>query len=140
KRLMPPPAPAELFESVELVIVRMLLGSLLIPPPLLAELAEMAQLAIVRVPLLKIPPPLLPGTFPPAMVKPEIVTLVLAPTSKTRKLGIIPKKLRCMVSRFAPGPVIVRFLSITNSLLVRLTVVRPAAKLIVSPGDAVAIA
>ena len=39
--------------------------------------------------------------------------------------------------RWATGPVIVRFLSITNSSLVRLTVVTLGAKLIVSPGEAV---
>src|SRR5438309_7346984 len=41
----------------------------------------------------------------------------------------------CMVKRLAPGPVIVRFLSITNSPLVRVTVVTLGAKVIVLPGE-----
>ena len=45
-----------------------------------------------------------------------------------------------MVKRLAPGPVMVRFLSITNSLLVRVTVVTLGAKLIVSPEEASRIA
>ena len=45
-----------------------------------------------------------------------------------------------MVKRLAPGPVMVRFLSITNSLLVRVTVAMLGAKLIVSPGEAARIA
>jgi hypothetical protein len=49
-------------------------------------------------------------------------------------------ELRCTVNRPAPGPLIVRFLSINYSPLVRLIVVIPAAKLIVSPGDASRIA
>src|SRR6266478_4633756 len=44
------------------------------------------------------------------------------------------------VNRFAPGPVMVRFLSITNSPLVRLTVVTLGAKLIVSLDEALRIA
>ena len=49
--------------------------------------------------------------------------------------------LRCTVKRLAPGPVMVRFLSITNSSpLVRLTVVTLGAKLIVSPDEALRIA
>ena len=48
--------------------------------------------------------------------------------------------LRRTVTRWAKGPVIVRFLSITNSSLVRLTVVTLGAKLIVSPGEALTIA
>ena len=48
--------------------------------------------------------------------------------------------LRCTVKRSAPGPVIVRFLPITNSPLVRVTAVRHGAKLIVSPDDALMIA
>ena len=44
------------------------------------------------------------------------------------------------VKRVAPGPVMVRFLSITNSPLVRVTVVTLGAKLIVSPDEASRIA
>src|SRR5437763_5493150 len=48
--------------------------------------------------------------------------------------------LRCTVNRLAPGPEIVRFLLINNSSLVRVIVVRPAAKLIVSLEAAAAMA
>ena len=44
--------------------------------------------------------------------------------------------LRCIVKRLASGPVMVRFLLITNSPLVRVTVVTLGAKLIVSPDEA----
>jgi hypothetical protein len=46
----------------------------------------------------------------------------------------------CTVKRVAPGPAMVRSLSITNSPLVRVTVVTLGAKLIVSPGEAAMIA
>ena len=45
-----------------------------------------------------------------------------------------------MVKRLAPGPVMVRFLSITNSPVVRVTAVTLGAKLIVSPDEASRIA
>ena len=45
-------------------------------------------------------------------------------------------QLAVTVKRLAPGPVMIRFLSITNSPLVRVTVVTLGAKLIVSPGEA----
>ena len=91
----------------------------------------------VNTPALEIPPPLSP---PPPMnpatpfeiVRPEIETVtVLDVMSKIRNSGAVV--LRCTVKRSAPGPVIVRFLSTTNSPLVRLTAVRHGAKLIVFP-------
>src|SRR5437763_14826147 len=48
--------------------------------------------------------------------------------------------LRRTVTRWAKGPVRVRFLSITNSSLLRLTVVTFWAKLIVSPDEALTMA
>ena len=48
--------------------------------------------------------------------------------------------LRCTVKRLVSGPVMVRFLSITNSSLVKLTIVTFGAKLIVSPDKASRIA
>src|SRR5215211_8552399 len=58
--------------------------------------------------------------------------------SKIRNGGALV--LRCTACWLAPGPVIVRFLLITNSPLVRLTAVTLGAKLMVSPGDAKLIA
>ena len=49
-------------------------------------------------------------------------------------------ELRCTVNTFAPGPLMVRFLLINNSPLVKVMVVIPTAKLIVSPVDALRIA
>src|SRR5258708_38338628 len=75
------------------------------------------------------------------MVRPEMVTLTLVDAiSKMRKFGVLDAALRCTLNRFAPGPLIVRFLLINNSSLVSVIVVRLAAKLIVSPRAAVAIA
>jgi hypothetical protein len=56
------------------------------------------------------------------------------------KAAVPGAALRRTVNRFAPGPLIVTFLSINNSPLVRLIEVRPGAKLIVSPDVVVAIA
>jgi len=73
------------------------------------------------------------------IVKPEIVTLKLPEAMlKMRKLSA---PLRCTVNRFAPGPVIVRFLLINNSADVSVIVLLAAReKLIVSPDTAAAMA
>ena len=70
---------------------------------------------------------------------PEIETVtVLELMLKTRTLMTLA--FTCTVKRLAPGPVMIRFLSITNPPLVTVTVVRLGAKLIVSPGEAAMIA
>src|SRR5437762_3866617 len=73
------------------------------------------------------------------MFSPEMVTLPVA-MLKMRKSSVPDAALRWTLNRFAPGPVIVRFLLINNSALVSVIVIRPAEKLIVSPLAAVAIA
>src|SRR5436190_10291957 len=72
------------------------------------------------------------------IVRLDIETVTLDMMSRIRNAGAVV--LRRSVRRSAPGPVIVRFLSICNSLLVRRTVVTFAAKLIVSPDEAPKIA
>ena len=72
------------------------------------------------------------------IVRPEIEAVTFAMMWKIRNAGALV--LRCTVRRPAPGPVIVRFLLITNSPLVRVTAVRHGAKLIVSPDEALRIA
>src|SRR5437588_5512059 len=86
----------------------------------------------------KMPPPLLLGESPLEMVKPESVT-VPATMSKIRKRLAVT--LRVTSNRFAPGPLIVRFLSINSSPLVSL-IVMPAGreKPMVLPDDASLIA
>jgi hypothetical protein len=72
-------------------------------------------------------------------VIPEIETVtVLELMRKIPNSGALV--LRCTVKRFAPGPVMVRFLSITNSPLVRVTVVMLGETLTVSPEAALRIA
>jgi hypothetical protein len=101
----------------------------------------MVQSVSVNTPALRIPPP--PGpSFAEAfeIVIPEIETVaVLELMLKTRKEtnwgGFV-----VTVKRLAPGPVMVRFLSITNSPLVRVTVLTLGAKVIVSPDEASRIA
>src|SRR5436309_2564165 len=114
-----------------------------LPLPPLVELFEIVPLVMVRVPALIIPPPwLVPPevTFPLAIVRSDIAT-VLPDWILTTRLTLFP----LIVSTLAPGPLIVRFLSISSSPLVRVIVagppaVRPEAKVIVSPGQAVLIA
>src|SRR5206468_991770 len=111
-----------------------------VPSPEL--LSEMVQSVSVNTPALKIPPPpsALYSTKPCEIVIPEIETVTaLELMRKIRNRGPLGG-LRCTVKRLAPGPVMVRFLSITNSPLVRVTVVTLGAKLIVSPGEASRIA
>src|SRR5947207_393048 len=96
----------------------------------------MAQLAIASVPRLAMPPPTEPRVFPLAIVRPAMVALTLADAIlKMRKLPADP--LRCTLNRFAPGPLIVRFLSTNNSALVSAIVLLAGReKLIVSLDDA----
>src|SRR5216117_890693 len=111
-----------------------------VPSPEL--LCEMVQSVSVNTPALRIPPPpsALYSTKPCEIVIPEIETVTaLELMRKIRNRGPLGG-LRCTVKRLAPGPVMVRFLSITNSPLVRVTVVTLGAKLIVSPGEASRIA
>ena len=63
---------------------------------------------------LKMPPPMTPAAFPLVMVSPEIVTSKPEVISNTR-LAALP----FIASKLAPGPVIVRFLSISSSPLIR---------------------
>jgi len=108
-----PTLPAVLPETVELM--RFNVPLLEIPPPKLAELPEMAELVTVKLPpLFQMPPPP-PLTFPPEIVRPEM-TAVTPPTSNTRP--VLPEATRT-VNKFAPGPWMVRFLSIVICPLVR---------------------
>ncbi len=111
-----------------------------IPPKSLpVKLSEMVQSVSVNTPALRIPPP--PGypRIPFEIVIPEIETVTPGLMLKTRKEtkagGFV-----VMVKRLAPGPVMVRFLLITNSPLIRVTVVTLGAKVIVSPDEASRIA
>src|SRR5713226_2353189 len=118
------------------------------PPPLPAVLPDATHALSVNVPEFQMPPPIskpVPLGFPLDTVKPDIVTVTPALIVKMRKSGVPPAVLRFTDSMFAPGPLIVRFLSISSSPLVSVIVagpteVRPAAKVIVSPGQAVLIA
>lgn len=57
-------------------------------------------------------PPVVPA--PLLIFNPEIVAITLpGATRNIRKFGVPPTVVRCTVRAFAPGPVIVRFLSIT---------------------------
>src|SRR5207244_2210101 len=85
------------------------------PGPPVAVLPEMVLLLIVNVPRLRMPPP--KRALPLLIVRPEMVTLMLLLILKMRKSGVPAKRLRWTVNRFAPGPLIVRFLLITNSSL-----------------------
>src|SRR6267154_5737918 len=91
----------------------------------------------VAVLLFRIPPPLAPP-LPLEIVRPEIVTTagLVAVTLKTRNCGVPPAVLRITVKRLAPGPVIVRFLSISNSADVKVIVLTPAWNVIVAPAHA----
>ena len=85
----------------------------------------------MSVPSLAIPPPSSPTTLPLAMVSPEMVTVFAAWTSNTR-LALLP----LTVITEAPGPVIVTFLSTSNSPVVSVIVpVNRAWKLIVAPSQ-----
>src|SRR5712691_11081062 len=131
---MPPAVSAELPLIVLLVRFTVPPPEFKMPPPKFAELTEIAQPLTVKLPPLKMPPPRLrPDRSPPVMVRPEMVTLKLPEEIwKMPNLGIPgPMLLRWTVNRLAPGPLIVRSLLINNAALVRLIVVRPAAKLIV---------
>ena len=130
---------------VLLVIDRVPVLAMPPPRPLLvdevpAEFPEIAQAVRVSVPELLMPPPSVPPKRNPlAIVRPDMVT-VPDVMLKIRKFGVKFALLRRTVRTFAPGPVMITFLLITNSALVRSIVVRPEAKSIVSPGDAVRIA
>ena len=145
----PPPeaSPSELLLIVQPVMV-MVPWSFITPPPPRGppkiadtELSEMVQPVSVNTPALRIPPPPGPSCVKPSeIVIPEIETeavleLMVTTRKETKSGGFV-----VTVKRLAPGPVMVRSLSITNSPLVRVTVVTLGAKLIVSPGDASTIA
>ena len=77
------------------------------------------------------------GALPLAMVSPLIVTVLPGLMLKMRDVPLV----RCTVSRFAPGPVIVRCLSIVSWPLVRLIgLTMPPSNVIVLPGHASMIA
>src|SRR5436190_8582425 len=111
-----------------------------IPLKLPAKLSEMVQSVSVNAPAFRIPPPPGPSCAAPfEIVIPEIETFaVLEVMLKTRARMTV--RSTCTVKWLAPGPVMVRFLSITNSPLVRVMVVILGTKLIVSPGEASRIA
>ena len=109
------------------------------PPDTFAMLPVITQSSSAKVPSLFMPPP--NRARPLLTVRPEMVIVpVLEVTLKMRNSGVPPAVLRWIVRLSDPGPEIVRSLSITSSPLVSVTVPRPAAKLIVSPGRAPAIA
>ncbi len=70
------------------------------PPALLDAVLPLTVVFVrVSVPELKTAPPA--ATLPPDMLKPAMLTLILGSMVKMRKLDPL---LRCTVSRFAPGP------------------------------------
>jgi hypothetical protein len=104
------------------------------PPPRPALLPVRVLLSSVSEPSLSMPAPK-SATLPPAMVRPEMVTLVPAKVWKTR--WALPP-LTVIVP--APGSWMVRFLVTASSPLVRLIVpLRELSKTMVSPEDAAAI-
>lgn len=128
---IPPPLGAVLPESVLPVSVRFPL--LEIPPPLAkvpeALLPEIVLPVSVRLPLLRIPPPS-PAIAPFAMVSPEMVTCTPELMVNTRV--VLPPLTARLV---APGPVMVRLLSMTIGPDVKVMVAQGglSAKLMVSP-------
>ena len=100
------------------------------PPPLNAVLPVTVVAVNVKELLLpvRIPPPLV--ALPPLTVSPEITTVRDPPTLKTRD-----EELPLTASSVAPGPLIVRFLSIRISPVVSVITLHPngEAKAIVSP-------
>src|SRR2546425_12042769 len=86
-------------------------------------------LVSVSAPEFQMPPPTFEVTLPFDIVRPEMLTVVPELILKMRKFGA--PELRCTVSRLAPGPVIVRFLLISNSALVSVIGLTTPLKLIV---------
>src|SRR4051812_50177565 len=74
---------------------------------------------------------------PFAIVIPERVTLLGPVVSMSKILKRGAPALRTTLNKLAPGPLIVRLLPIDNLLVVRLILVMPGAKFIVSPDTAV---
>src|SRR6476646_8282917 len=73
------------------------------------------------------------------MVRPEILTLGVPEILKMRKFDVPAAALRCTLRRLAPGPLMVRFLLMGNSPLVRSMAPRTlAANVIVLPPHALA--
>src|SRR6266550_1451820 len=103
---------------------------LIVPP--LTELPESVLLLTFNVPALLMPPP--EATLNPlAIVRPSSVTVAPEALMLKTRVPLLPER----VSRFAPGPLIVRFLLITNSPVVSVMgLARPAAKVIVPPSQA----
>src|SRR5215208_389593 len=120
------------------------------PPPLAlssdVELPLIVQAEIVRFSTVRIAPPLLPGS-PPVSVKPLITTVLSAVElpSSTMKIRV-PSPTAALgsnaliVSRLAPGPLIVRFLLIVSWPKGERLIVPVTEKSIVSSGAAAAIA
>ena len=102
----PPPKFAVLPERVELLRVRMPTLLFRMPPPrLLAVLPERVELETVRVPrLLKAPAAAPDELFAPETVTPEMLRSPLASMVKILKPPTAP----LMISKDAPGPVMVR--------------------------------
>src|SRR5467141_3416159 len=109
-------------------------------PPMFDVLPNKLQLVSVRVPLFKTPPPLFgPGVgLPFDTVRPVIVAVTPLLIVKMRKNCVPLTALRMTVNRFAPSPVIVRSLLISNSPDVSVIVWpdKAASKVIVLPGQA----
>ena len=102
----------------------------------------MIQSVSVNVPALLIPPPLSRKDRPSSDAPFEIVRREIKTVTALDGIRKIrnDEVLRRTVTRWAKGPVIVRFFSITNSPLVRLTVLTLGTKLIISPDEALRIA
>src|SRR5260370_3581235 len=112
---------------------------LLTPPPLpFAELPVMMQSRTAQVAWLLSPPPPPVVSLPLLIVSPEMLTMPPC-TSKMRNAGVPLAELRWTARRAAPGPEMVKFLTINNSPLVSV-IVPLTEKLIVSPAAALAIA
>src|SRR5215831_19203735 len=126
-KMPPPPRLPKALLSLMVLFVTVTAPRLLkMPPPPLppkALLPLMVQLVTVSVPLLKMPPPegvqkQASGVCPLVIVSPEMVTVTPELMVKMRNSGVPARLLRSTVSRFGPGPVIVRFLFITSVAVV----------------------
>lgn len=87
------------------------------------------------------PPPIAPLMLPLERVRPEMLTVLPTEMVEMRNSDVPPAVLRWTVSRLTPGPLIVRFLLISNSPLVSVIVLLAGSeKVIVSPDTALEMA
>src|ERR1051325_1493850 len=110
----------------------------LVMPGSVTALPETVQFVRVNMPELLMPPP--SSAEPLEIVRPEMATLEPLLIEKMRKSGAFDAVVRCTVNRFAPGPLIVRFVCIANSLVSVIVLLAGKEKLIVPPDPALWIA